>query len=38
MQDLGVAVLMPPPEAVRVLVPSPLGPLAVELTGRRFRG
>src|SRR5204863_16732 len=34
MQDLGVAVLMPPPETVRVLVPSPLGPLAVELTGQ----
>lgn len=33
LQDLSVTALAPPPETVRVLVPSPLGPLAVEFTG-----
>src|SRR5262245_45034955 len=34
LQDVGVATLMPPLEVVRVLVPSPLGPLAVEFTSQ----
>jgi O-6-methylguanine DNA methyltransferase len=34
LQDVGVAALAPPLEVVRVLVPSPLGPLAVEFTGQ----